>query len=168
MKRSLSSFSVVPEGVNRDITPRLSVKLIVALKQMYIGRYEDRLEMMFEDVQLKKRFLISRAISAVVGNKEEHEKLKATAPYIPRRRTERKPEAGIIEGVRPPALNIIPYVGKLPMAAIPSDLLAMLSEGSVKETVDRLRRAYLPPILDSDSFSRHFRTLIWIEEQRSE
>lgn len=164
----LSSFSVVPEGYNRDITPRLSVKIIVTLRQMYIGRYEDRLEMTFEDIQLKKRFLISRAINAVVGNKEEHEKLKATAPYIPRRRTERKPETRIIEGVRPPALNAIPYVGKLPQAAIPRDLLAMLSDGSVKETVNRLRRAYLPGILDSDSFARHFRTLIWIEEQRSE
>lgn len=135
---------------------------------MYIGRYEDRLEMTFEDIQLKKQFLISRVVNAVVGNKEEHEKLKARAPYVPRRRTERKPEARIVEGVKPPSLNIIPYVGRLPKAPIPSGLLAMVSEGSVKETVDRLRRAYLPATLDSDSFARHFRTLIWIEEQRSE
>ena len=124
--------------------------------------------MTFEDVQLKKRFLISRAICVIVGNKEDHEKLKASAPYIPRRRTERKPEGRITEGIKPPVLTAIPYVTRLPEAAIPSGLLAMLSERSSKETVARLKRAYLPAVLDSETFARHFRTLIWIEEQRTE
>ncbi|KAF8630294.1 hypothetical protein AX15_003007 [Amanita polypyramis BW_CC] len=162
------TFSVTPEGTNKDISPRSSIKLAITLKQMHIGRYEDRLEMIFEDIQLKKRFLISRPISVIVGNAEDHEKLKATAPYIPRRRTERKPEKRIIEGVRPPALTAIPYVGTLPKAAIRPALLALLSRGSVEETVARLKTAYLPSVLDSETFARHFRTLIWIEEQRAD
>lgn len=165
---SNTAFTVTLVGDNRDINTRSSVKLIVALSQMHIGRYEDRLELTFEDIQLRKTFLISRPVRAIVGNQQDHEQLKAKAPYIPRPRTERKKERSITEGEEPPSLKIIPYVDRLPKAPIPQNLLSILSERSTKDIVDGLRRAYLPTELNADTYARYFKTLIWIEEHRTE
>ncbi|KAF8805634.1 hypothetical protein BYT27DRAFT_7296293 [Phlegmacium glaucopus] len=53
-------------------------------KQAHIGRYQDRLKVIFEDMQLKKRFIITRALKAIRGNKAEHKELRPKAPYVPR------------------------------------------------------------------------------------
>ncbi|KAF8632166.1 hypothetical protein AX17_004907 [Amanita inopinata Kibby_2008] len=162
------TYTVTAEGSNREVTPRLCVKLTVTLNQQHIGRYEDRLEMTFQDLVLKKQFLISRPVRAIVGNKADHEMLKAKTPYVPRQRTTRRIETRVVDGVAPPSLKMIPYVGKLPKAEIPRQLLETLSGGTTKEVIDRIRRIYLPTTLDSDSFGRHFRHLLWIEEVRTE
>ncbi|PFH46784.1 hypothetical protein AMATHDRAFT_69038 [Amanita thiersii Skay4041] len=163
-----SGFTITPQDVNRQITLRQSVKLNVALKQKYIGRYEDRLEFVLKDVQLKKQFFISRSLRAIVGNKEDHERLKPKAPYVPKKWTKRSAETNVVEGVKPPTVKTIPYIGKLPRAPIPSVILTILAEGSVKEITAHIKRTFMPTMLNSDTFSRHFRTLLWVEEARME
>ncbi|PFH46787.1 hypothetical protein AMATHDRAFT_7405 [Amanita thiersii Skay4041] len=164
-----SVFTVTPDSNDRSITPRSSIKLVVKLIQCHIGRYEDRLELMLEDVQLKRQFMISRSVRAIIGNKADHENLKAKAPYVPQKRTDRKLEKTVVEGVRPPSLNAIPYVGKLPRALIPRALSDVLgSKDNYGDTIKRIHRLFMPAILDSDSFGRHWRTLLWIEEQKME
>ncbi|KAM6489915.1 hypothetical protein JOM56_010131 [Amanita muscaria] len=59
-----TSFEVTVEGANCKITTMTPVTIQVAFKQKHIGRCEDRLKMVFEDVQLDKRFLISKSLSA--------------------------------------------------------------------------------------------------------
>ncbi|KAJ7931319.1 RNA helicase [Mycena leptocephala] len=139
----------------------------VTLRQDHNGRAEDRLEILFEDVQLRKRFIIARILRVIVGNRGDHEILRPIAPYVPRKRTSaRQPETTIIEGVRPPSSNAVPYVVPLPEAAIPSNLASTLSTGNTMSIVTNIRRLYLPPVLDSKTYARHFKHLLWIEEFR--
>ncbi|KIL62873.1 hypothetical protein M378DRAFT_128311, partial [Amanita muscaria Koide BX008] len=161
-------FEVTVEGANRNITTITPVTIQVTFKQKHIGRYEDRLEMVFEDVQLAKRFLISKSLSAIVGNKADHETLKAKAPYVPQPRTSREPELEVVEGIQPPATKAVPYVDRLPHAHIPSPLLSMLSSGTTGDIVARVRRTYLPREFSSETYARFFKHLLWIEEYRSD
>jgi helicase MOV-10 len=68
----------------REISNLRPLSLIIGFRQGFLGRYHDRLELIFEDTQLKKRFIITRALKAIVGNKAEHEALQPKVPYVPR------------------------------------------------------------------------------------
>lgn len=133
------------------------------------GRYEDRLEILFEDSSLGyQRFVIVRPLKAIVGNKADYELLKAYAPFVPRKRIVREPETQVLEGVLPPTLKAIPYVVALCRADIPKPLAVSLSTGPMQEVVSRIRRVFLPRIWDSNTYGRHFKNLLWVEEYRME
>jgi helicase MOV-10 len=140
----------------------------VRLKQSYNGRHQDRVEIIFEDEKLGQQFAIVRSIRATVGSKEDHELLRPTAPFVPRKRTAREPETEILEGVAPPTLKAIKYVVKLGKSEIPKNLSDVLSTGSTSDVVGRVRRMFLPPAWDNTTYGRHFKHLIWIEEYRME
>jgi helicase MOV-10 len=150
-----------------SITRPLSV--VMELKHSFIGRYEDRIEFVFEDSQLKQHFIISRTLRAIVGNAAEHEALAPKVPYTPRTRSTRKPIQKVVEGVKPPALNAIPYIGKLPRSVIPSHLASILSnpEGTAK-IVSQIRMRFLPATLNSKSYGPYFKQLLWAEEYQAE
>ncbi|KAF7971347.1 hypothetical protein HWV62_21363 [Athelia sp. TMB] len=133
------------------------------------GRYEDRIEIFFEDSSLNyQRFVIVRPLKAIVGNKQDYELLKARAPFVPRKRVAREPETEILEGVLPPTLKAVPYVVALCRADIPKALAVSLSTGPMHEVVSRVRRVFLPRIWDSSTYGRHFKNLLWVEEYRME
>ncbi|KAF8869388.1 P-loop containing nucleoside triphosphate hydrolase protein [Infundibulicybe gibba] len=162
-----SGFTVTVEGVGRAITQYRPINLRIEFQSSYIGRYEDRLEVVFEDIALKKRFMISRPLRAIVGNPEDHEALKPRAPYVPRSRTVREAETDVIEGVPPPSMEGIRYINRLPLAIIPTDLSSLLSNNSsLSETIRKMRRLYLPSSLNGDTYGRHFKHLIWAEEYK--
>ncbi|KAF8621326.1 hypothetical protein AX15_007864 [Amanita polypyramis BW_CC] len=161
-------FEVIVEGANRNITTITPVTMQVTFKQKYVGRYEDRIEMLFEDIQLDKRFIISKPLYAIVGSKTDHEALKAKAPYTIQPRTTREPELKVIEGVQPPSTTAVPYVGRLPLAPIPSRLLSTLSSGTTGDIITRIRRTYLPKEFNSETYGRFYKYLLWTEEYRSE
>ncbi|TFK41436.1 RNA helicase [Crucibulum laeve] len=168
-RNTKSVFSVTIIGDNRQVVSGRTIQLEILFQQSQIGRYQDRLELAFEDTQLTKRFIISRPLQAIVGNKADHEALSPKAPYIPRKRTQRHPETTVVEGVTPPSLNAIPYVGKLPRAVIPFQLASILSgNGASAQKVSHIRRVFMPATLDSDSYARHFKHLLWIEESKME
>ena len=143
--------------------------LSVTFKQAHIGRYEDRLELVFRDTQLGQQFIITRTFKAIVGDKALHEHLKPKMPYIPRARSARKEITEVVEGVKPPALTAIQYVAALPKAEIPVPLRKLL-EGS--ESIGRiskqLKSAFLPAGLNSKTYGRFFKYLLWIEESKME
>ena len=140
----------------------------VKFRDINNGRYEDRLEIVFEDERLRQRFIIVRPLRVIVGNRRDHELLKPKAPFVPRKRTTREPETEVIEGVLPPSLKAIPYVVKLCFADIPKDLSVSLSTGSLAEVTARVRRVFLPQSWDSNTYARHFKNLLWVEEYRME
>jgi helicase MOV-10 len=140
----------------------------VEFRQSYNGRYEDRVEIIFEDEKLGQQFVIVRPLRAVVGSQADHDLLKPKTPFVPRKRTARKPEQEVLPGILPPALNAIPYTVKLSKADIPNNLAETLSSGSSSEVIDRVRRIFLPKRWDSATYARHFKNLIWIEEHRME
>lgn len=147
------------------------VALRLRFHRPFVGRYEDRLELTFEDTQLRKRFVIARTLKAIVGDKAAHEMLKPSAPYKPRPRSARKRinERDVIEGVRPPALQVIPYVGRLPEAKIPEHLKLLLdSSDGVGKIIKQIKNIYIPEVVDASHYGRFFKCLLWIEESKME
>ncbi|ETW81078.1 hypothetical protein HETIRDRAFT_385786 [Heterobasidion irregulare TC 32-1] len=138
------------------------------LKQTLRGRYEDWIEITFEDITLGHRFIFVRSLKAIVGSKADHESLKPIAPYVPQEARKRAPETDVLPGDPPPATNAIKWVASLPKAPIPASISSILSTGSVSDMIMKLKRIVLPESLNLDSYSVHFKSLIWVEENRME
>ncbi|KAF8954804.1 P-loop containing nucleoside triphosphate hydrolase protein [Flammula alnicola] len=168
-RRMESAFSVGVSVVDRQVISTRPLPLTLTFKQIHIGRYEDRVEFLFGDSQLKKRFIISRTLKAIVGNRAEHEALMPATPYIPRLRTSRKAVVKVVEGIKPPALNAIPYIGRLPKASIPSTLQSILSSSqSTKDVSAQVRKIFMPTDFNSNTYDPHFKHLLWVEEYKME
>jgi len=167
----LLSFSATMVGTARNVTTRIPIQLHISFKQPHMGRYEDRLELVFEDTQLNKQFIIARRLKAIVGNKAEHEALQPKTPYMPRTHSSREIilEQDVMEGVKPPALKAMRYVVPLPKANIPTHLHNILagSETTTK-VLATVRKVFMPQVLNSDTYGRHFKHLLWVEEFKSE
>ncbi|KAG7097710.1 hypothetical protein E1B28_005034 [Marasmius oreades] len=172
-KRTYSPFTVSGFGqsqaaVSVPYTSSPSLPFNITMSTRYFGRYEDRLELVFEDVRLRTRFLITRTLLVIVGNKADHELLRPKAPYQPRKRVARQPELQVVEGEPAPTLKSIPYVNTLPKAPISQNLAKILATGSPKEIVERLQTLFLPRVFASETYSKHFKTLLWTEESQME
>lgn len=64
------------------------------------GRFEARVEVLFEDTDSKERFVIVRPVLVVIGNVEEHRALQPVMPYIaPRRPAEQRHVAEVEQGI---------------------------------------------------------------------
>lgn len=62
---------------------------------------------------------------------------------------------------------MVEWVTKLPGADIPKNIIDILREGdSPSETALNLQLTILPPRLNTDTYARHFQTLLWVEEFR--
>lgn len=164
------SFTLSTEGGNGPLSNSQPAVVTVNFARKDIGRYQDRLELEFEDLQTKKRFVISRLAQAIVGDPALHQQLKAKTPYSQRRPTQREPETNVVKGVKPPALKAISYVKELPRPEIPSRLLSSLnaSPPSSPRNVRAIQSTFLPRAFNEKSHGEHFKILIWIEEHRME
>ena len=159
-------------------------RLIINFTQTYRGRYEDRAEILFEDTQLGKEFVIVRALRVIVGSRADHAALQPVAPYVPRRRTNRAPVTEVVPGVvslsktyqgrflpgiqAPESNAAIRWVVPLPQAGIPTHITSALKFGATKDQVENIKRSALPQILDATTYGRHFKTLLWVEEFQME
>ncbi|KAF5356526.1 hypothetical protein D9758_008260 [Tetrapyrgos nigripes] len=167
-RATYSPFSISFASSNRGIAYRLPLSFTVTMKTNYSGRFEDRLEMILEDSQMKTRFMISRSLRVIVGSQADHKALQPTSPYVPRKRVERKRETDVVAGEPAPALNAIPYKGRLTLAPIPKHLAETLETGTVKEVIDNMKKLYLPAVVNSQTYSKHFKHLLWAEEVQME
>lgn len=163
-----STFKIT--GIQPGIPIKSGVFLTfdISFRQNYAGRCQDRLELVFQDGHLRTSFLISRPLLAIVGDKEGHEKLRATAPYVPRRKSRRQPETKVVAGIPPPTLKAVPYVVTLPEAYMPPILAETLSRGSNSQILSRIKSIFLPSIFDMRTYSRQLTHLLWIEEFQTE
>ncbi|KAA1476103.1 P-loop containing nucleoside triphosphate hydrolase protein [Dentipellis sp. KUC8613] len=130
-----------------------------------IGRYEDKLEITFQD-ESHGRFTIVRSVRAIVGNREDYEALKPSAPYVPRHKGPKRAEKRIVEGIPPPSLNAVEWVRKLPEAEIPKQLLSILAMKSVDDIVNELKHNVIRGDLSPELYGLYFKTLLWVEEHR--
>ncbi|KAF6757614.1 RNA helicase [Ephemerocybe angulata] len=176
-RRVNTGFSVVTATLGTAITLRSPATVTFKFKERFIGRYDDRLELTFKDAQLNKIFIISRPVGAIIGSEVDHEALKPISPYIDPRlrsggRAARAPVSKVIEGVAPPSANAVNYVLPLPRAAMPKHLLDLLSVaeqgGSLKQLIGDVRKIFMPNVLNSATYARHFKCLLWAEEFRTE
>lgn len=138
------------------------------------GRYEDRLEFVFRDLRLNKRFAITRSVVAVVGVQEDYELLKARRPYVRPKRSERveEPIVEFTAGVPPPAIADFKWAVRLLPYDLPKALKKLLEECeaadlSPTKIAGRIRAVFIPSQLSSTTYARNFSYMLWIEEQRA-
>jgi helicase MOV-10 len=161
------SFTMSKIAANKAIkTTAIPFKIFV--KQTYLGRCEDRAVFVFKDMQRGIQFTVTRPLYAIVGSKEEYDRLRPTMPYTPRSNTTRQPETNIVNGPPPPPSNAVRYKSRLKGAEIPSDLRSALSVGNVGQVIGRLRRSFLPSEVNGQTYAQLFKTLLWVEEYRQE
>ncbi|KAF9484835.1 RNA helicase [Pholiota conissans] len=163
------AFSVALDGTTTAVKANSPVKLVITLKVPHIGRYEDRLEFTFRDTQLRKTFIITRTLKAIIGNRADHEALRPRAPYVPRTRSTRYDIKETIPGVKPPALQTIRFVVQLPHADIPQRLKALLSGSEGRKAIlNNVKKLFLPQELNTKTYASQFKYLLWIEEAKME
>ncbi|KAI0075956.1 P-loop containing nucleoside triphosphate hydrolase protein [Panus rudis PR-1116 ss-1] len=162
-----SNFTAERDGWSGNLQYARDNDIVVEFTQQNLGQYEDRLELVFEDDTLHKRFAIVRSVRAIVGSREDHEQLKPRAPYRPRKRSARDEEREVIPGPPPAATQVIKWATKLPGADVPKSLAKILVGGEpTYEVATTLRMTVLPRYLNSHTYARHFQNLLWTEEFR--
>ncbi|KAI0634736.1 P-loop containing nucleoside triphosphate hydrolase protein [Trametes polyzona] len=140
-------------------------RVFVSFRHSQRGRYQGRLELTLRD-GTKRPFIVLRQLRVLVGNKDDHELLKAAAPYVHRKPAKWHPVTSIVEGDRPPALDAAKWVKQLLPSTIPAPLAKALSSGASRSTVRTIRNTFLPRVFDARSHGAHFQALLWIEEHR--
>ena len=137
----------------------------MTFRQALRGRYQGRLELTLNDGTTRP-FVIIRQLRAVVGNADDHQLLKAAAPYVHRRPLRWRAHASTMEGRRPPALDAVKWVKPLLPAVIPPALVDVLAIRSTNTAIAAIRSNHLPKTLSATTHAQHFQTLLHIEEQR--
>ncbi|TEB29939.1 hypothetical protein FA13DRAFT_602788 [Coprinellus micaceus] len=79
--RVQSGFVIVSAHLGR-ITPSTPAFVQFKFTQRSTGRYEDQIELGFEDTSLHVRFVITRRLQVIVGNQADHKSLKPTSPCV--------------------------------------------------------------------------------------
>lgn len=163
-----SRFSVTFGDANAKLASQRRAEVQIKFAHIHRGLYIDRLDLLFEDAKLQKRLLITRSLSAMIGDEPEYHAMRPKGPYIPQKRVQRDPETDVIPGIPPPALQAIRYVQRLPHAPIPGHLARILASGSLTYREKEFATSLLPRVLDSSTYNQYFKLLIWAEEHRSE
>ncbi|KAJ2936529.1 hypothetical protein H1R20_g564, partial [Candolleomyces eurysporus] len=150
-RRSSSGFSV-HDSPTLPTTVKSLITVFIKFTQKFIGRYDDRIEFIFENTVSHEKFVISRQLQVVVGDQADHNALRPVAPYVSRKRKTRTPEKTVVRGVAPPSFGGISYVTELPEAPIPKQLLELLGGSNLLQQ----------QITDIGGH------LLWIEEHQTE
>jgi len=130
------------------------------------GLFQDRVELTFYDPAHTKRFAITRRISAIVGNKEDYEAIKPTAPYVPKHKKMREKVGSIDKGLKPRAIADIEWKVKLGSYGIDKNLERYLDMDDWKERMKCIR-SMLPREVTCETYARQFHTLLHIEEHKA-
>jgi helicase MOV-10 len=150
-------------SLNQDLC--ISVKFNQPSPQR--GRYEARLEIVFEEAADSRCFIISRSLKAIVGDASDHELLRPVAPYTRPIRHRRTAETEVVPGEQPLLLTRVKFKRKLPDAKISEALVSVLVQRvSTKQLVKKIRQSYLPKTFDKLTYSNFFTTLLWAEEHQ--
>ncbi|KZS97366.1 P-loop containing nucleoside triphosphate hydrolase protein [Sistotremastrum niveocremeum HHB9708] len=165
---SSSPFKVLRPTPSIRVTTTKALPVTFTLSTEHAGRFEERVNFVFHDNQLNQQFIIMRTLVAIVGDQADYEAFKPKAPYVrPTRRT-RSGVKDIVPGIAPPALDVIPWVVKLPQSPIPDYLSQMMSTGSHHDIERSIKDSILPRVFDSDTYGSYLSTLLHVEEYKME
>jgi helicase MOV-10 len=163
------SFSCGLEG-DPDLRQGHEVRIIVRLRATEIGSYQDTLEIRFSRVSNEQLFSVTRTVKAIVGDAAGYALLQPTAPYVPRRRSNREEIGSVVEGIPPPRLLAIAWRTRLGRFDIPKTFRPIFSlrpnrpETDEEDIVPSQIRSLFgkPPRLTNHG--QKFSILLWIEE----
>ncbi|KAI0674635.1 P-loop containing nucleoside triphosphate hydrolase protein [Trametes maxima] len=162
---SSTSFSCTLVGNGRNLVPGRIIRVLVSFRQAQHGRYQGRIEITLRDGTARP-FIVVRQLKAVVGNKDDHQLLKAVAPYVRKRPAQWHSPTSVVDGDRPPAPDAIEWVKNLPVSKIPARLSEILGAGLTRDAKTAIHEEFLATGLSVGTHGRHFQTLLWIEEWR--
>ncbi|TFK28518.1 RNA helicase [Coprinopsis marcescibilis] len=161
-----SGFSVKCADIHKPISVTRPATIQYNFQRHFLGRYGDHIEMIFQNVHSKERFMIRRRVDAIVGDEDEHDKLKASAPYVQQAKPERQPETCVVEGVPPPSLKNRDYqvtISRLPQAPVPHYIAAIPPGATFRQQLAQVQ-TFHPTYFDINTYTTHFRNLLWFEE----
>ncbi|KAG8925867.1 hypothetical protein FRC02_009360 [Tulasnella sp. 418] len=118
--------------------------------------YKDSVIFIFEDTVTQQRFVIARPVQVIVNTQNETEA----------EMTQDIPENDVVDGIMPACMDSIQWVQSLPDAPIPKYIRDALEDGTTQEIVDLIRTDILPDNLTNESYARHWKTVLWIEEHQ--
>lgn len=141
---------------------KLSIDFNIQKQLGLRGQFEDRVELRFENTTLQQSFTIIRGIKAIIGVKADYDLLRASAPFVRKKKQTRPRSSGIVRGPRRSLSSTIPYRGWLGDYPIdPSVIIA----GPDEERITIIK-AILPESLVAETYARHWHTLLHVEEEQ--
>jgi len=143
--------------------------LTVTFHPSYPGRYEDVIELVFWDRKERRRFIIHRRVSAIVGNKEDHELLKPKSPYVrQRKRIPLRIDGPIKKSLRPVTWTKTKWTTTLSRFEVPmqvTDVLYKRGIRSRKETLE-LVKGLIPSAFTAATYGKRFQLMLYLEEEQ--
>ncbi|KAI5115099.1 hypothetical protein M0805_002344 [Coniferiporia weirii] len=133
------------------------------------GRFQGRLELVFEVPSQKRRFVITRPILATVGDKADHEVLMAAMPFIQHKRGREEDITDIIECIPSPTAEDIAWANKIGIYDPPKSLIsaAFSDNGKPSQIANAIRLKFMRGSFDTPTYARHFQVMLWIEEEKA-
>ncbi|EMD34730.1 hypothetical protein CERSUDRAFT_158351 [Gelatoporia subvermispora B] len=167
--KSANVFSVtLPSRANERVVAHAHpVTCSVQARHDVLGTYDGYVEITFEDA-VKRRFAIIRQVKATIGSVQDYQLLKPQVPYKGKARVPWPKVRAFVPGRRPPALDAVPWVKKLPQAEIQAFLLSILTAQPENEATAKLRTSHVPPTLNGYNHGEFFKLLLWIEEFKAD
>jgi helicase MOV-10 len=147
------------------MTPGRSQRVMVYFHPSYEGRYTDTLLLFFHVLRSKQRFAITRRINAIVGSHQDHETLKPKGPFVKRKFTPMT-HGSIVRSSRPPVWTKTKWRVRMPAFDLPQDLRHLSDlDGRKRKNLVALAKGHLPPQLNRNTHEKHFRVLLYAEEE---
>ncbi|CAG7847798.1 Probable RNA helicase SDE3; AltName: Full=Silencing defective protein 3 [Serendipita indica DSM 11827] len=161
-----SGFSV--SMARQYIMPKIKAKGVITFEsQGSLGRFQDRLELVFLDVVDRKKFAIVKPLLVIVGSQEDYDLLKPIAPYVPAARRKRETVQELVESTPPPAISRIQWTVRLLEYELQKGLKTILDTPSKEEKMRLLKSGFIPRTFSPQTHARLFHILLYIEEHQS-
>ena len=141
-----------------------TVSISMAQKASFPGHFEDTLELVFFTVDSGTKFVITRKVEATIGSQEDHDLLRARAPYEKRKIHKFNPSGPIVPSNRPPVWTKTRWAQRLLDFYIPSRVV--LAAATPNNGALAAARKLMPAQLNIDTYGNWFQTLLYFEEDR--
>ncbi|KAJ7266375.1 P-loop containing nucleoside triphosphate hydrolase protein [Mycena haematopus] len=164
-----SKFSTNLVGKSRWVKHEEARTLSVEFHPSFDGEYTDVLELVFLDTSTRQRFLITRKLCAVVGSKEDHQRLKPKSAYSRRKPAPFQFDGPIVRSLRPPTWGPSNWTARLPAFDPPADLIQVAfgsHSGSSTKTVLQAVKQFLPSTFTLNTYAQHFQVMLYIEGEQ--
>jgi helicase MOV-10 len=161
--------NVVRPGTGAKVTRTISV----SFQPSYPGQYEDTLELAFWHVELKRSFVITRRVKAVVGDREDHEQIGgAREAYTGPRRVERLSNTGlkIVRSLRPPTWTPTQWKETLPGYDVPARVIeaafGRVDVARSKTAAKANVKSLMPGVFGTNTYGAWWQVLLYVEEEQ--
>ncbi|KAJ6480358.1 P-loop containing nucleoside triphosphate hydrolase protein [Mycena sanguinolenta] len=164
-----SKFTVNLVGKSRWVKHEEARTLSVKFHPSFDGEYADVLELVFLETLTRRRFLITRKLCAVVGSKEDHQRLKPKTPYSHRKPAPFQFDGPIVRSLRPPTWAPSNWTARLPAFDPPADLIQVAfssHSGKNTKTILQAVKQFLPSTFTLNTYAQHFQVMLYIEGEQ--